>query len=183
MVKVFTISTDGGNPEALPAEALSQAGADWMPGGDSLIYGRSNGMDAPADIALYRLDLQSGHSERISGTDGLFYPFWSPDGHSLAALDAATNHLFLVDIKNGKRTELAGPASWPIWSNDSQYLYFNTLGTGIFRVHISDGKQEKILEAPFRLTSGAFALTPDGAVVMLREHGHYDVYALHLSLP
>ncbi len=183
LVKAFVISAEGGNPEPFPSEPLSQMAPDWMPGGDSLIYGRSNGMDAPADMGLYQLDLRSGHTERILGTDGLHYPLWSPDGHRLAAVNAATAQLFLFDIKTGKRTQIAGAASWPIWSADSQYLYFTSIGNGIFRVHVPDGKQEKILEAPFRLTSGAFGITPDGALIMQREHGHYDVYALHLSLP
>ncbi|HJX82976.1 MAG TPA: hypothetical protein VJ723_01385, partial [Candidatus Angelobacter sp.] len=139
--------------------------------------------DASSDMGLYQFDLRSGRAEKVPGTEGLHYPLWSPDGRRLAAVHFDTAHIFLFDIKTGKRTDIAGPASWPVWSNDSQYLYYNTIGTGVFRVHVPDGKPEMVLQAPFRLTSGAFALTPDGSVVMLREHGHYDVYALHLSPP
>jgi Tol biopolymer transport system component/DNA-binding winged helix-turn-helix (wHTH) protein len=183
LLKVFVISAEGGNPEPLPAEPLSQAGPDWMPAGDSVIYGRASGVENTTDMALYRLDLRSRRSEKIPGSAGLFYPLWSPDGHRLAAVDAASAHLFLFDVTTGKRTEIADAASWPTWSADSQYLYFGRMGGRIFRVHVADGKEEKALELTFRLTSASFALAPDGSLVILREHGHYDVYALHLSLP
>lgn len=183
VMKSLVISAQGGNPEPLPSEPLSQAGPDWMPAGDSLIYGRAYGAEDPSQMGLYQLDLRSGHSEKISGTDGLYYPRWSPDGHRLAAVDAVNLHLFLFDVKSGKRTQIAGPASWPAWSADSQYLYFIRPNSGIFRVSVPDGKEEKNLEVPFRLATGAFTLAPDRSLIMLREHGRYDVYALQLSPP
>jgi eukaryotic-like serine/threonine-protein kinase len=179
--KGFVISADGGNPEPLPSEPLSQACPDWMPVGDALIYSRAYGAENPG---LYRFDLRSGRSEKIPGTDGLYGPIWSPDGRYLSAVDAATDLLLLVDLKSGKRTQIAGPARWPTWSADSQYLYFvRDRIKGLLRVHVPDGKEEKTLEVPFRVAYGPVTLAPDGSPIMLREHGRYDVYSLTLSLP
>ncbi len=50
-------------------------------------------------------------------------------------------------------------------------------------MHVPDGREEKILEIPFRVTPWPFTLAPDGSLIMLREHGRYDVYALSLSVP
>jgi DNA-binding winged helix-turn-helix (wHTH) protein/Tol biopolymer transport system component len=179
--KDFLISAEGGNPEPFPPEPLSQANGSWMPGRDALIYSRSYGAENPG---LYQFDLRSGRSEKIPGTDGLYGPLWSPDGRHLSAVDAATDHLLLVDPKTGKRTQLAGSVQWPSWSADSQYIYYSRFGFNwIFRVHVPDGTEEKFLQVPFRGATGAFTLAPDNSPILLREHGRYDVYALYLSFP
>ncbi len=178
MWKSFVISAEGGNPEPFPSEPLSQGSPDWMPTDtDSLIYSRAYGAENPG---LYHFDLRSGRSEKIPGTDGLYGPIWSPDGRYLSAVDA-TDHLLLVDLKSGKRTQIAGPAGWPTWSPDSQYIYFTR--NGIMRVRVPDGSEEKAFEVPFRLTSWPYTIAPDGSPLLLREHGRYDVYALSLSIP
>jgi Tol biopolymer transport system component/DNA-binding winged helix-turn-helix (wHTH) protein len=182
--KCFVVSADGGNPEPFPQEPSSQAVPDWMPGeSDSLIFSRALGADGQA---LYLFDRRSERTEKIPGTEGLYGPRWSPDGSRLAASDAAKGDLYLVDLKTGKRTQIAGQVWWPSWSANSQYIYFRKKDNGrwIFsRVHVPDGKEEEILDPPFRLSTGTFTLAPDGSPLMLREHGHYDLYALHLSVP
>jgi Tol biopolymer transport system component len=183
LLRLYTVSPDEGNPVALPAESQSQATPDWIPGEDTLIYGSVPEVDQPSSIALYRVDLQTLRSERIPGSDGLYNPLWSPDGHQLAATDAASQRLFIVDVKTGKRTQLSQPAVYPIWSPDSQYIYFAAHDHQIFRVHVPDGTEEKVLDMTFRVASGSFGLTPDGAPIVLREHSHYDVYALSITAP
>jgi DNA-binding winged helix-turn-helix (wHTH) protein/Tol biopolymer transport system component len=182
LMRLYTISASDGNPDPLPPEAHSQATPDWMPGESSLVYGSVPGVDDPSVIALYRIDLRTRRSEKIPGTDGLYNPLWSPDGRQLAAIDAATERLFLVDPTTGKRTQLSQPAVYPVWSADSQYLYF-AAPDGILRVHIPDGHEEKLLEVAFRPASASFGLSPDGSPIILREHGHYNIYALSLATP
>jgi Tol biopolymer transport system component len=158
-----------------------------MPQEDALIYGGYPGIDDPSVIALYRIDLRTGRSERIPATDGLYNPIWSPDGHWLAATDAASERIFLIDVKSGKRKQLTRPAAFPLWSADSQYIYYSahysTPDHAIFRIHIPDGTEEKVLEVNFRAASSSFGLAPDGSPIITREHGHYDVYALSLARP
>ena len=183
LLKGYTISAEEGNLEPLPAEPRSQATPDWTPDGNSIFYGRVPDVDPPSVIALYRIDLRTRRSEKIPGTDGLYNPLWSPDGNQLAALDADSQRLFLVDVKTGKRTQLSQPAVYPIWSANSQYLYFGSHDHEILRVHVPDGREEKVFDFTFRVASGSFGLAPDGAPIVLREHGHYDVYALSLASP
>jgi len=178
--KSFVISVDGGIPEPFPMESMSEACPDWMPDQDALIYSRSWGAENPA---LYLFDRHSHRSEKIPGTDGLYAPIWSPDGHYLSAVDAPTDRLLLVDLKSGKRTQIAGPVEWQTWSPDSQYIYFLKFGVGqISRVHVRDGREERVLEIPFRLAPWPFKVAPDGSLVLLRERGRYDIYSLSLSV-
>ena len=178
--KNFVISAAGGNPEPFPPESLPQSSPDWMPGRDALTYSRAYAAENPA---LYLFDLGLGRSEKIPGTDGLYGSIWSPDGRYLLAVDAATDRLLLVDLNSGKRTQIAGPAAWPTWSADSQYIYFVRWGINwIFRVRVPNGREEKILQIPFRVAPWPFTVAPDGSLLFLREHGQHDVYSLSLSV-
>jgi len=180
LLKGYVISAEGGNPEPFPSESLSQSSPAWIPGRDALMYSRAYGADNPA---LYVFDRPSGNIEKIPGTDGLYGAAWSPDAHYVAAVDAATDELLLVDFKLGKRTQIAGPAAFTTWSPDSQYIYFVRWGVNwIFRVHVPGGQEEKFLEIPFRQPSWPFTVAPDGGLILLREHGRYDVYSLSLSI-
>jgi Tol biopolymer transport system component len=187
LLRMYTVSADEGNAEPLPVEAHSQATPDWMPGEDALIYGRFPGIDDSSAMALYRMDLRTHHSEKIPGTDGLYNPLWSPDGHWLAVVDANSERLFLIDLKSGKRTQLTRPAVYPVWSADSQYIYYpahhSVREHAIYRVHVPDGTEEKVLDVNFRAASASMGLAPDGSLIISREHGHYDVYALSLARP
>ena len=177
--KDFVISAQGGNPEPFPSESLAQSSPDWMPGRDALTYSRAYGGENPA---VYLFDRQLGHSEKIPGTDGLYGAAWSPDGRYLMAVDAPTDRLLLVNLKSGKRTQVAGPAAWPTWSADSKYIYFVRWGINwIFRVRVPDGQEEKVLEVPFRVAPWPFTIGPDGSLIVLREHGRHDIYSLSIQ--
>lgn len=187
--KVFVISAEGGSPQPLPPQPFTQSPADWMPGDrDALIYSRAYGAENPA---LYRFDLRSRQGEKIPGTDGLYGPVWSPDGRHLTTVNPATDVLLLVDLKTGKRRQIAGPARWQAWSADSQYIYFTRDGSNwLFRVRVPDGSEERVLEVPFRGVVGVhltsmwnFTLAPDDSPIILREHGRFDLYSLSLSVP
>jgi Tol biopolymer transport system component len=153
-----------------------------MPGRDALTYSHAYGAANPA---IYIFDRRSGHSEKFPDTEGLYGPIWSPDGRYLTAVNYASgDKLVLFDRKSGKWTQIAGQAAWQTWSPDSQYIYFVRWGIDwIFRVHVPDGREEKVLLVPFRLTFWPFTVAPDGSLILLREHGRYDVYALSLSTP
>ncbi|MBZ5522829.1 MAG: winged helix-turn-helix domain-containing protein [Acidobacteriia bacterium] len=187
--KLYTISPDGGNPEPLIADLHAQTAPSWSPQGDSIVYGRDPDGENQ-DIALYQADLRSGRAEKLPGTDGLYGPRWSPDGRSLAAQSTAGDRLLvLVDLRTGKRTTLTRrKADYPAWSADSQYLYFNTMMTGkpaLFRVHVPDGREEKIIDVHFPATGvyGAWSgLSPDGSPLVLRDREQADVYVLSLAL-
>jgi len=49
-------------------------------------------------------------------------------------------------------------------------------------VRVPDGREERILEVPFRVAPWPFTIAPDGSLLLLREHGRYDVYSLSLSV-
>jgi Tol biopolymer transport system component len=107
-------------------------------------------------------------------------------------VETATRRIFLVDLQSGQRTQLTRShprAEFPIWSRDSQYVYFNDLMSAepaIFRVHVPDAREEKVADVNFP-TAGAFGfwsgLAPDGSPLLLRDQAQSDVYVLSLARP
>jgi Tol biopolymer transport system component/DNA-binding winged helix-turn-helix (wHTH) protein len=187
--KVYTISFDGGTPEPLVSESHAQTGGSWSPDGTSILYGRDPDGENQ-DIALYRFDLRTRHTERIPGTEGLYCLLWSPDGRRVAASSTAASRLLvLLDLKTGTITPLSKhKADYPAWSADSQYIYFNSNVApqpAIFRVHVADRREEKVTDVAFRATGtyGSWSgLAPDGSPLLLRDRKQTDVYALSLAL-
>jgi hypothetical protein len=73
-----------------------------------------------------------------------------------------------------------------IFGQCSQYVYVNKFAVdqpAIFRIHVPDGKIEKVTETPFP-TTGVYGnwsgLAPDGSPLLFRSHVQTDVYALSL---
>lgn len=77
------------------------------------------------------------------------------------------------------------------WSADSNYIYFdNGFGAdpSVFRVHVPDGKIEKLVQlndlrrvvTPWNAWLG---LTPQGDILLMRDTGSQEVYALDFETP
>jgi len=185
--KLNTISVDGGNAEPIGNEAHAQTSASWSPQGDFIYYGRDP-YGENQDVSLYRVDIRNGRPEKIPGTENLFAPTCSFDGRYLAAQSTSgDNHLILVDLQTNKRSVISPTkVDYPAWSADSQFIYVNSFvldQPAIFRLHVPDGKVEKVTDLPFR-TTGVYGnwsgLAPDGSPLLFRSHVQTDVYALAL---
>jgi hypothetical protein len=93
--------------------------------------------------------------------------------------------LLLFDFKTQAWTELGkGTLSWPNWSRDGQYIYVKDLaGEGaVDRVRVADHKVERVVDLKdlvlTGLGGGAVSVAPDDSVLLLRDRGTQDVYAL-----
>jgi hypothetical protein len=97
--------------------------------------------------------------------------------------------LMLLDLTSGRWKELAsGVLHFASWSRDSRYVYFERWGedTGAMRIRLSDGREEKIGSLKeFRRTIGPercwSGLTPDNELLVLRDIGSQEIYALTLE--
>src|SRR5438874_944497 len=87
----------------------------------------NNGALAKLDVEV--LNLTTRQVSPLPASDGLWSPRWSPDGRYIAALSTDTQTLLLFDFRSQKWTELAkADFGYPVWSHDSKYVYFDTLG-------------------------------------------------------
>ena len=97
----------------------------------------------------------------------------------------------LYDFKTQKWSPLAGvPAGFPVWSHDSQFVYFlgsPKEGNALMRVRISDRKPERVTSPKGVSLAGYYGswlgLTPDDTPLILKDAGTQDVVSMDWNAP
>jgi Tol biopolymer transport system component len=191
--RLSLVSSNGGDAHEMLPEAGSQIDANWSPDGERLMFGEFNRDQNGLKIRL--LNFKTHAITTIPGSDGLFSPRWSPNGRYIAALSPNGTSLMLFDFKSEKWTtwlkESAGSVSYPAWSADSQYLYFDDFVSGaeaIRRVKVGASEAELMFElGNLERYPGALgpwtARAADGSWMFVRDRSTQEVYQLSLELP
>jgi Tol biopolymer transport system component len=191
--KLYLIPAEGGTPEPVVQESGSQIDANWSADGSKLMYGDYS-HDA-AGLSIRMLDFKTHKIATIPGSQGLFSPRWSPDGRYIAAISPDNTTLMLFDFQTQKWStwmkESAGSMSYPVWSADSKYLYFDDAVTGteaIRRLKVGGGAPEEVV-VPGNLDRypGQLGLwtgrAADGSWMFVQDRSTQEVYQLSLELP
>jgi Tol biopolymer transport system component len=191
--KLYLVAASGGTPQEVLTERGSQIDANWSADGSQLMFGDFSHDSGGLSIRI--LDLKTHKLQKVPGSDGLFSPRWSPDGRYIAALSPDNTTLKRFDFQSQTWSnwlvESAGTVSYPIWSADSKYLYFDDLVNGdesIRRVKVGDSQPELafVLGAIDRYP-GALGTwsgrAPDGSWMIVRDRSTQEVYQLSLELP
>ena len=129
---------------------------------------------------------------KLPGSDGLFSPRWSPDGHYIAAMTLDSLKLKIFDLTAQKWNDLASIfVAYPCWSHDGRQIYFNGVldnQEGYYRVQVSNGKLERIFSMKgFQAAGGAFGnwsgITPDDTPLLVRDASIQELYSLEWDTP
>jgi eukaryotic-like serine/threonine-protein kinase len=181
--RMYEIPPEGGTPQLiLPEDQSQQLDPNWSPDGTQIVFaGESNDPSS----AIHILDLASKRVSDVPGSQGLYSPRWSPDGHSLAAFSGDSRTVVLFDFATQKWTPLVtGSLGWLCWSHDSQYIYVLDFSAkdAVVRIRVRDHKVEPVADLTNLITTGrygaALALAPDDSPLMLRDAGSQDVYSV-----
>jgi len=191
--KLSLVSANGGDAHELLSENSSQIDANWSPDGERMMFGEFNRDQSGLKIRI--INFKTHEITTIPGSNGLFSPRWSPDGRYIAAMSPNGTDMMLFDFNTQEWTmwlkEPAGAFSYPSWSADSQYLYFDDFVTGaeaIRRVKVGSSEAETVFELG-SLERYPGALGPwegraaDGSFMFVKDRSTQEVYQLSLELP
>ena len=138
----------------------------------------------PAPIHV--VDLQTRRFSALPGSEGMWFPRWSPDGRFIAGLSTSGPRTVLYDFQIRKQSELSSVMSgWPGWSPEGDFLFYRTFGNDAswWRVRMRDWKTERIpIPKNIRVT-GWFAPAPNNTLITARSVGTDEIYALDWEAP
>jgi Tol biopolymer transport system component len=194
--KLWLISREAGTPEQLTEsdDGFADVEPTWSPDGNTLAFGTYVvGRRDQSSIKL--LDLKTRKSSKLPGSEGIFFPRWSPDGRYLVGVPSDAKQLMLFDFRVHEWRRLighAGTIGYASWSPDSAYVYFDDFFTddpAYFRVRIADSKVDRIVSLKGVRRWSAFqqppwsGLAPGGTPLFVRDLSTYELYALDWELP
>lgn len=184
--RIYSISTEGGQPQIVSEESRSQADPDWSPDGRMIVFGRSSEFMAedstPKSIQI--VDLATRRLSPVPGSDGFFSPRWSPDGRYLVAMPLDQRKLMIYEMATRKWSELAtGTFNNPVWSKDGKYIYYQSYDEGnpVCRIQVAGGQVEEI--ADFRdlqpgATVGYWGIGPEDAPIVSFHFLTADIFSV-----
>ena len=190
-LKAYVTSSQGGTPRPLlPEDREGQSDPSWSPDGGKIVFSTLEAI-GNFNSVLRVLDLASHQVTTLPGSDGMWAPIWSPSGRFISGLhDGPTGGLKIFDLETQRWSSVLqqkGEINWPTWSSDSQFIYFLLPydNPGVFRIRVSGGDAERVVDLKgFRYTGAFtlwFGLDPQDTPMLLRDVGTDDIYALTLE--
>ena len=189
----YLVSVNGGTPKKLAEDA---EGPNFSPDGSLVVFessvpGRQFGEKnfLQARIA----DLSTGKVQDVPGSQGLVGP-WLVASDKLVGVSEDSTRILLFDIKTQENSELTvNPDAFISWatSPDGKYLYCSTGGNDskALRIRLADHAVETIASLKnLRMVTDPYVgpqvtAAPDGSVLVTRDIGTQEIYALTVKWP
>jgi Tol biopolymer transport system component/DNA-binding winged helix-turn-helix (wHTH) protein len=186
-VRAYVISSQGGTPQPiLPEDSEGQSDPSWSADGHKIVFSTLTYI-GNFNSVLRVLDLDSHQVTTLPGSEGMWSPRWSPDGRFIAGLhEGPTGGIKVFDFETKRWTLMETyECGYPTWSSNSQFVYCVRAwdeDPGVFRVRVSDGADERVVDLKGFRHTGAFTqwfgLDPTDTPMLLRDVGTDDIYAL-----
>jgi Tol biopolymer transport system component len=177
--QAFVVSANGGLSRQVVSGADETTGAAWTNDGRTLV------LSSPQWDELRALDLANGKITSLRGSAHLQGVVGSPTGRFMISSTGEDSGFELLDLKTGIRRRLAQDANYPSWSRDERYVYVNRFQgskPALYRVRIKDLKEEKVFDLTAFSVGGSWStwstVAPDDSILVLRDLGGADVYAI-----
>jgi eukaryotic-like serine/threonine-protein kinase len=181
---VYVVDVEGGVPQEVAQDANCPT---WSSDGNFLSVSHAGGN------GIRVVDLHTGKSTTVSEADDKFGPVWSPDGRFILSSTEKRDKLMLFDVNAKKWSQLLSGSfeDWT-WSRDGRYVYYVDSppdNPAALRIQVSDGHVEPIISLKgIRRAFDPFAShwadsAPDGSLLLMRDIGTQEIYALKIRWP
>jgi Tol biopolymer transport system component/DNA-binding winged helix-turn-helix (wHTH) protein len=189
--QLYLVPSSGGALRSLPDAPAERGFPSWSPDGKSLVFGDlyRPGVWPASRLKIHVYSLANGQVSTVPGSQGLWTARWSPKGNYIAALTADNRTVMLYDTAAGKWSRLVttNPIADLAWSRTGDALYFVDyyLQRGIFRIPLKSRAIKEVAGlAGFNSgPSARLVIAPDNSLLLIRDAGSQEIYALHCNLP
>jgi DNA-binding winged helix-turn-helix (wHTH) protein len=188
--RVYFVSAEGGALQELLPGTTAVRDPDWSNDGKRLVLCHRPGQSDASELLI--VDFATRHAEKISGSEDLWEPRWSPDGRYISATNGSEIKLWNVRLKRWEVIARGKSFSLGVWSPDSRYLFYQDLlgkGQALFRYDMQSQHTETVADFSGYLKSGvsrcalAADLAPDGSPVIVFNRSFYDLFAAEVRWP
>jgi Tol biopolymer transport system component len=178
---LYVVGIQGGTPRRVAGNSDFPV---WSPNGASLSF--AQGL-ASGGVVTTQLDLRDGKVSALPDARGKRPIAWPSSGRLIAKI----NHIAVAfDEVSRTWSPLAiGPFAAVAPSPDGKYIYWEGLEVPNHKIHrtrLADGQVESLLEIHGLhnidgYDGGELTVTPDGSVLVTRDLGNEDIYALSVK--
>ena len=150
--KLYVVPSSGGAARQLIPGDRQEMDPSWSPDGNSIMFGRPPDVVAEHGMAkgIHLLDLKSGETTTLPGSDDMFAPKWTPDGRFVVAMPHENwNRLMRFDFATRQWSELVPySAANPVVSPDGEWVHFESEHEGrhLSRVRLRDSRIERLVD-------------------------------------
>lgn len=143
-------------PRQLTSDSEAEFSPAWAPDGQSAVYGSFPDNSKP--LSIRSVEIATGVTTPVPGSEGLYSPSWSPDGRYLVAHTPDFRGM-LYDFTSRRWVRLIERAANSFaFTRDSAFLQYDTGVYGekdvaVFRMRLSDRRVERIGSFAGRFTS------------------------------
>src|SRR5262249_47713850 len=185
----FLMSASGGTPRKIADPGTAP---DWSPDGNTLAvtsWRSDKSLPNQGEFTLETIEVRSGRITPVPDSGRKIGPwFVSPTAFAAVTQDQSKFQLF--DLKTQKWSDLiTSPGHFITWetSPDGKYFFYATGGNDskVFRMKLADRTIEEItsLKNFANVDSPALSVSPDNSVVLTRNVGTQEIYALKVKWP
>jgi Tol biopolymer transport system component len=180
--RIYMVPSEGGDVALVSNEELVSWVPSWSPDSTKLMFSERS------DTSPIIYDLVTGTVSPYGGAEPIYGAIWAPDGSKLVGW--SEENLVVYDFNSGKRQIVVEdtPSYTRYWAADSKHVYlvdhWMTEGErSVYKLRLEDKSIEKLLHVgDERLTWGTgnlwVGVTPEGAIMYLRDHSIHNIYAL-----